>query len=143
MALKRSSLGQSSLSVGAALIAGIPIGHTLTAQAATARHAVAARALATKTRTYKGPTEYVNHGPVQVSIVVKNKKITNVLVANAPEDGRSVFIQNSAIPILKQETLRAQSANINEVSGATDTSSGYVASLQSAVRKARQAKALR
>ncbi|GAC1320993.1 MAG: hypothetical protein NVSMB22_06000 [Chloroflexota bacterium] len=109
----------------------------------TSAPAAAAGARATKTQTFKGPVEYVDHGPVQVSIVVKNKRITGVKVANAPDGGRSVFLQGQAIPILKQETLQAQSANINEVSGATDTSTAYVQSLQSAVKKARQEKALK
>jgi len=103
----------------------------------------ASAAKAAKSRTFKGPVEYVNHGPVQVSIIVKNRKITGVKVANAPDGGRSAFLQGQAIPILKQETLQAQSANINEVSGATDTSTAYVQSLQSAVKKARQEKALK
>lgn len=103
----------------------------------------AATVKAATSHTYKGPMEYVDHGPVQVSIVVTNKKITGVKVANAPQGGRSVFLQNQAIPILRQETLRAQSAAINEVSGATDTSGGYIASLQAAIKTARQHRSLK
>lgn len=87
--------------------------------------------------------EYVDHGPVQVSIIVKNTKIAGLKVANSPEGPRSVFIQGGAIPTLKQETLQAQSAKIEEVSGATDTSAGYITSLQAAVKSARQHKALK
>ena len=64
-------------------------------------------------------------------------------VVNSPEDGRSVSIQSQAIPALKQETLRAQSARIQAVSGATDTSGGYVMSLQSALNAAKKARALK
>jgi uncharacterized protein with FMN-binding domain len=98
---------------------------------------------AAKPLTFKGPKEQVNHGPVQVSIVVKSKKIIAVKVAIAPDDPRGQSIQSQAIPILKQETLKAQSAKINTVSGATDTSAGYVTSLQAAIKKAKQAKALK
>lgn len=116
-------------------LAALPVAGTLASPASAAS--------STKAQTFKGPTEYVDHGPVQVSIVVKNKKITGVTVTNSPEGGRSVQIQGQAIPILKQETLRAQSASINEVSGATDTSVGYIQSLQAAVKAAKQRKALK
>ena len=96
------------------------------------------------TQTFKGPTEDTFHGPVQVSIVVKSKKIVNVKATIAPNaDGRSPFLQNHAVPVLKQEVLTAQSAKINAVSGATETSDAYVQSLQSAIKKARKAKALK
>jgi uncharacterized protein with FMN-binding domain len=95
-------------------------------------------------RTFKGPTEDTQHGPVQVSIVVKTKKIVNVKASISPnEDGRSPFLQSRAVPLLKQEVLTAQSAKINEVSGATETSDAYIQSLQSAIKKARKAKALK
>jgi uncharacterized protein with FMN-binding domain len=104
----------------------------------------AAIAGSAKSQTFKGPTEDTRHGPVQVSIVVKSKKIVNVKVMTDPqEDGRSPFLQGRAVPILKQETLSAQSARIDEVSGATETSDAYIQSLQSAVKKARSAKALK
>jgi uncharacterized protein with FMN-binding domain len=97
-----------------------------------------------KPQTFKGPTEETQHGPVQVSIVVKHRKIVNVKVAISPNnDGRSPFLQERAIPILKQEVLTAQSARIDEVSGATEFSDAYIQSLQSAIKKARKAKALR
>jgi uncharacterized protein with FMN-binding domain len=93
---------------------------------------------------FKGPTEDTRHGPVQVSIVVKSKKIVNVKASIAPdEDGRSPFLQSRAVPLLKQEVLTAQSAKIDEVSGATETSDAYIQSLQSAIKKARKAKALK
>jgi uncharacterized protein with FMN-binding domain len=48
------------------------------------------------------------------------------------------------LPIaLKQEVLKAQSSKIDEVSGATETSDAYIQSLQSAIKKARKAKALK
>jgi uncharacterized protein with FMN-binding domain len=80
---------------------------------------------------------------VQVAIKVKNKRITAVSVGNSPEGPRSQFLQDRALPVLRQETLSAQSAKIDIVSGATDTSEGYIQSLQAAINKARAARALK
>ena len=96
----------------------------------------------TTSATYKGPTVDMRWGTVQVSIVVKNKKITNVKSAVDIHTGRSQFINDQALPLLKQEVLQAQSTNIDTVSGATDTSDAYFTSLQSAVKKAVAAKKL-
>ena len=113
-------------------------------QAGTPGAAHAALAAAARAQTFKGPTEETRHGPIQVSIVVKSKKITNVKATIAPrDDGRSPFLQERAIPILRQETLTAQSADIDEVTGATETSDAYMQSLQGAIKKARKAKALK
>lgn len=104
--------------------------------------APAANALAATKHTYKGPTESYRWGTVQVSIVVKSKKITNVKTVYVPHTGRSQFIEDNAIPLLKQEVLTAQSSTIQLVSGATDTSAAYITSLQAAVNKALRAKTL-
>lgn len=107
-----------------------------------AAHASSLHAAATK--TFKGPTEDTQHGPVQVSILVKSKKIVNVKATIAPnEDGRSPYLQTHAVPVLKREVLAAQSAKVNTVSGATETSEAYIQSLQSAIKQARKAKALK
>jgi uncharacterized protein with FMN-binding domain len=51
---------------------------------------------------------------------------------------RSLVINERAIPILRSETLQAQSAGIDFVSGATDTSDAYTQSLQAAILKAKR-----
>jgi uncharacterized protein with FMN-binding domain len=102
----------------------------------------AANALAATKHTYKGPTESYRWGTVQVSIVVKSKKITNVKTLYVPHTGRSQFIEDRAVPLLKTEVLQAQSGDIEYVSGATDTSDAYSLSLQAAVNKALKAKTL-
>jgi uncharacterized protein with FMN-binding domain len=79
---------------------------------------------------------------VQISIVVKNKKITNVKPTVYVHTTRSQFITDQALPLLKQEVLQVQNASIDTVSGATDISEAYLTSLQSAVSKALKAKAL-
>ncbi|GAA4588926.1 hypothetical protein GCM10023194_41890 [Planotetraspora phitsanulokensis] len=76
-------------------------------------------------------------GPVQVQLVLSDAKITGVQVLQAPQESRRDFSINSeALPILDQEALAAQSAQIDTVSGATYTSDGYVQSLQSALDRA-------
>ena len=68
---------------------------------------------------------------------VDAQKITDVaFVQLTAFDGRSQRINSDAAPILLQETLSAQSATIDSVSGATYTSDGYVESLQSALDQA-------
>ena len=84
--------------------------------------------------TYEGSTAQTRWGPVQVVIAVAGGKITGVEVPVYPNgNGRDRQINAYALPILKQETLAAQSADIDSVSGATVTSDGYRESLQAAL----------
>ena len=84
--------------------------------------------------TYPGSTAQTRWGPVQVSITVANGKITGVAVPTYPTgNGKDEEINAYALPILKQETVAAQNANIDTVSGATVTSDGYKQSLQAAL----------
>jgi uncharacterized protein with FMN-binding domain len=85
-------------------------------------------------RTLTGDTSQTPYGPVQVEVVVNGTKITAVNVLQAP-NGRSQRFTDYAIPILTQETLDAQSANIGNASGASYTSMGFMQSLQSALSK--------
>ena len=80
--------------------------------------ALAATAKTSTAHTYKGLLENTHWGPVQVSIVVKNKRITNLKTTTTIETARSQAIQSNALSILKQEILQAQSAAIDQVSGA-------------------------
>ena len=85
-------------------------------------------------KTYTGSVASTRWGDVQVSITVTNGKITDVAVPVYPsENGRDQEINASALPVLRQETLAAQGAGIDTVSGATVTSDGYLQSLQSAL----------
>ncbi|WP_405725190.1 FMN-binding protein [Streptomyces sp. NBC_01537] len=91
----------------------------------------------TSTRTFTGTAAQTRFGPVQVKITVKNKKITNIEVVEYPSDNpKDQEINNYALPVLNQEAISAQSAQIDSVSGATYTSDGYVSSLQSAIDQA-------
>ena len=85
--------------------------------------------------TFSGPSVNVNYGNVQVQITVKDGKITDATALQAPS-GRNDRWTNMALPILKKQTLAAQSASIQGASGASYTSYGWYTSLQGALAKA-------
>ena len=85
--------------------------------------------------TFTGPSVFVNYGNVQVKITVVNGRITDAVAVVAPS-GRNDRWTNMAVPILKQQTLAAQSANIQGASGASYTSYGWYTSLQGALAQA-------
>lgn len=88
-------------------------------------------------RTVTGALTQTRWGPIQVAITVADGKVTAVDVPVYPNgNGRDREINADALPTLKQETLTAQNANIDMVSGATVTSQGYLTSLQSALDQA-------
>lgn len=90
-----------------------------------------------KSGTFTGTAANTQFGPVQVKIVVANGTITDVVAVQLTNrDGRSVQISNYAAPILRTEVLKAQSAKVSTVGGATYTSDGYLTSLQSAIDQA-------
>lgn len=91
----------------------------------------------TGSKTVTGDSINTRWGPVQVQITVTKGKITAAQAVQAPQNNpRDQQINSYAIPMLNQEAIKASSATIDMVSGATYTSTGYIASLQSAVNKA-------
>ncbi len=84
--------------------------------------------------TYQGSVASTRWGDVQVTITVTEGKITAVSVPVYPNsNGKDQQINDRALPVLTQETIAAQSADIDTVSGATVTSDGYKESLQAAL----------
>jgi uncharacterized protein with FMN-binding domain len=84
--------------------------------------------------TYDGSVVQTRWGPIQATITVSNGKITDVAVPIYPNGNhRDEEINAYALPTLRQETLDAQSADVDTVSGATVTSDGYKESLQAAI----------
>ncbi len=78
------------------------------------------------------------YGFIQVEATITNGKITNVVFLQAPNDrSRSIAINNHADPILAQEAITAQSAQVDVVSGATDSSQAFIISMQSALDQAK------
>lgn len=89
---------------------------------------------ASSSRSLVGQAVQTQYGVVQVKVTVSGSKITDVsFVQLTAVDRRSQEINSYAAPILLQQTLQAQSAHIDGVSGATYTSAGYQQSLQSAL----------
>ncbi len=85
-------------------------------------------------RTIDGATVNTPYGPVQVRITVTNGKLTDVTPLQLPNDNpQSQQIASYAAPLLRSEALKAGSANIDVISGASYDSQGYAQSLQSAL----------
>jgi uncharacterized protein with FMN-binding domain len=78
-----------------------------------------------------------NYGILSVSATVSGSRLTNVTIASIDDGGsfRSQSIDQQSIPILEQQAVQAQSANIQGVSGASYTTAGFQQSLQSALTK--------
>jgi uncharacterized protein with FMN-binding domain len=117
-----------------------PTATTEPAATATATTAPATTAPATNSKTsingtFTGPSVFVNYGNVQVKITVVNGRITDAVAIKAPS-GKNDRYTNMAVPTLKKQTLAAQSANIQGVSGASYTSYGWYTSLQGALAQA-------
>ena len=104
-----------------------PVAQTPTPAAAPATKAVSG--------TFTGDVVNVRYGNVQVKITVENGKITDAQAVVAPS-GRNDRYTQMSVPVLRQRTLAAQSANISGVSGASFTSYGWYTSLASALAKA-------
>jgi uncharacterized protein with FMN-binding domain len=87
-------------------------------------------------RAVTGASVRTHYGDVQVQVVYSGNQITDVVPLRLPDSNSlDQEIDQQAVPILIQETLDAQGANIQAVSGATYTSDGYIRSLQSALDK--------
>jgi uncharacterized protein with FMN-binding domain len=131
-ATKKSSAATKAAAVNT------PQSQTPVAQTPAATQASAAtQAPATKSvsGTFTGSVVNVQYGNVQVKITVENGKITDAQAVQAPS-GRNDRWTQMAVPILRQQTLQAQSAHINGASGASFTSYGWYTSLVSALAKA-------
>lgn len=90
----------------------------------------------TSATTVTGPEVDTRYGPIQVEVTVSGGKVTDVVAVQLPSGGHSGRISNNVAPVLRQEALQAQSANIDTVSGATYTSEAYAQSLQAALDQA-------
>jgi uncharacterized protein with FMN-binding domain len=108
-----------------------------TTESADPTPSASAAASSSAAATVTGEVAQTRWGPVQVAITVQGGTMTDVQVVQYPNgNGRDQEINAQALPILVSETLSAQNANIDMVSGATVTSDGYLTSLQSALDQA-------
>jgi len=113
----------------------IPSPTTTTAgQATTTARPTTSTTQVTSRRTITGPDVPNRYGDVQVRITVTGHHLDDVQALQLPMDReRSAEISDYAGPRLRQEALRAQSANVDIVSGASYTSESYIQSLQGAI----------
>ncbi len=87
--------------------------------------------------TYTGDVVSTQWGPVQVQITVSGGRVTSADAVQVPTGNpRDDQINGYAVPVYESETVTAQSADIDAVSGATVTWQGYTGSLQSALDEA-------
>jgi uncharacterized protein with FMN-binding domain len=117
-----------------------PTPQTSAAQSApsTKQPSAAAPPAKPQSRTVTGSSIGTRYGDVEVQVAFTGTQITGVVPVRLPDsNGVDQEIDQQVVPILIQETLTAQSSNIQAVSGATYTSDGYIRSLQSALDKAK------
>lgn len=99
-----------------------------------------ATTVAYKDGQYTGPAADAYYGYIQVKVTIQGGKISNVEFLQYPNDRMtSMHINSQAMPYLKQEAIQAQSASVDGVSGATDTSQAFIQSLTSALKDAQSA----
>ena len=90
-----------------------------------------------KDGSYTGAVTDAQWGYVQVQVVIQNGKMANVQFLQYPHDrNRSVEINGYADPQLVQEAIQAQSAQVDIVTGATDSSEAFMQSLSDALSQA-------
>ncbi len=90
-----------------------------------------------KDGTYTGSVASTKRGDFQVSVEVSGGKITNINMLTQPTEGKSAEINKTAIPTYVQEAIDAQGTDIQLVSGASETYSGFKTSLQNALNQAK------
>ena len=87
--------------------------------------------------TYTGDPETGYYGTVQVQVTVSGGQLVNVQFLQYPNArSTSRFLNGQAMPILWQEAIQAQSAKVDVISGASDTSASFRQSLASALSQA-------
>ena len=87
---------------------------------------------------YTGISADAYYGNIQVQVTISGGKITNVVFLDYPQDrGTSREINGQAMPYLRQEAISSQSANVDIVSGATNSSLAFRQSLASALAQAK------
>jgi len=88
--------------------------------------------------TYTGPATDAFYGTVQVEATVSGGKLTSVVFLQHPDGPDTTHqINTQAMPLLIQEAITAQSARVDGVSGATQTSEAFIQSLSAALQKAK------
>ena len=91
-----------------------------------------------KDGTYTGSSSDAFYGYIQVSATISGGRLSDVTFLDYPHDrGTSIEINSYAMPLLKQQAIQAQSAQVDGVSGATDSSMAFIQSLGDALNQAK------
>lgn len=91
-----------------------------------------------KDGSYTGVVSDAYYGNIQVKAIISGGKIIDVIFLQYPNDrANSVRVNTQAIPILKEEAIAAQNANVDVVTGATESSHAFIQSLESALAQAK------
>ncbi|MDX8525996.1 FMN-binding protein [Mesorhizobium sp. MSK_1335] len=86
---------------------------------------------------YTGPAADAYYGIIQIQALVQGGRLTALKILKYPNDRRtSVNINRQALPMLRDEAISAQSADVDIISGATLTSRAFIQSLGGALKKA-------
>jgi uncharacterized protein with FMN-binding domain len=126
--------GSNAAATSAGTSAGASSGTSSGASSGSAASRGTAGTAAQSAGTYAGSVVQTRFGAVQVQITVKAGAITDVTALQLTDDGRkSVQISNRAAPLLRAAVIKAQSAQVQTISGATVTSDAYLSSLQAAL----------
>lgn len=136
-----SALSQNPPGAAASNAASVPLGpfsiQALQPSAGASQSGSGTAPTSYKDGTYQGPPIDAYYGLVQVQVTIQNGAIQQVQFLQYPSDRRtSQQINSIAMPYLQQETIQAQSAQVDIISGATLTSEGFIMSLQSALQAA-------
>lgn len=90
-----------------------------------------------KDGTYTGDTTDAVYGPMQVQVTIQSGKIADIKFLQYPNDNPTTLsINQQAMPILKSEAIQSQSAQVDIISTASQTSTAFKESLSSALAKA-------
>ncbi len=86
---------------------------------------------------YTGPVVDAYYGLIQIQAIVQGGKLIGIKVLQYPNDRRtSIYINRQALPMLRDEVVQAQSANVDIISGATLTSRAFIRSIGGALKQA-------
>lgn len=90
-----------------------------------------------KDGSFTGSVEDAYYGNMQVQAVISGGKLVDITPLQYPNDNRtSLSINSQAFPMLKDEALKAQSSQIDMISGASDSSPAFARSLSTALKLA-------
>lgn len=124
-----------SLMRGHSTTTALPLGASANVTSST--HATSTPRARYKDGTYTGAAADAQWGVVQVRAIIQKGKLTNVQFVQFPDKReRSVTVNKHATPLLASEAIQAQSAQVDVVTGATDTSDAFMQSLADALSQA-------